>query len=270
MALRGIGSCFRPCRMAQIPKADNLLLPRLSAAELAELARMLLARKLMDDDRRGTLSPMINALLAQSIVLNDRIPVLLGNWLPLLKDQFRQDMADTDADPSLGRFLGGLPSDAARRNMIGQYFLPFVAKFGIDLSSVHATAGSITAEIAATPLRLDMGPIFPIMPEAGSIVLPRPFIVIIFDQILSGRHSPLHLQARRRMETDQIASDAVIRACMDTLAASSSGPVPPPPFQTKRLRRDDFLQSPAHFEMQRLGFSQDEVTAALAPWDLVD
>ena len=42
---------------------DLISLPELGEAEITELARMLLARKLMPEDKRGTLSPMVNAPL---------------------------------------------------------------------------------------------------------------------------------------------------------------------------------------------------------------
>lgn len=249
---------------------DHILLPKLSGAETTELARMLLARKLMPEDRRGTLSPMVNAPLAQCVLLQDRIRLTLAGWLPRLKEQFLHEIADTGADPSLSRYLDRLNDDAARTNLIGQYFLPFQTRSKIDIFSAQNIADAFTADVGLTPDRLDMGPLYPAGPENGSIILPRPFIDSIFDQILIGRHSHLHLETRRRGETDKAASDAAIHAFLENLAKTDTSAGAPRPFHARELRYEDFAQSHAYTQMMELGFSRDEMMAAIAPWDLVD
>lgn len=112
---------------------DLISLPELGEAEITELARMLLARKLMPEDKRGTLSPMVNAPLAQCVILRPEISLSLADWLPRLKKQFLKEMSDVNADPSLSRHLRDLDDNAAQRNLIGQYFLPFQADREIDI-----------------------------------------------------------------------------------------------------------------------------------------
>ena len=87
---------------------DLISLPELGEAEITELARMLLARKLMPEDKRGTLSPMVNAPLAQCVILRPEISLSLADWLPRLKKQFLKEMSDVNADPSLSRHLRDL------------------------------------------------------------------------------------------------------------------------------------------------------------------
>lgn len=250
---------------------DHLLMPELGRAEVTELARMLLARKLMPDDRIALLSPMVNAPLAQSVMLLREVPVALGDWLPRLKDRFLREMAETRADPSLSRYLAEMKDDTARENLIGQFFLPFQPAQGINWSSAGSIAEAFVEHVTThAPVRQDMGPLYPTTPDDGRIVLPSPFVGSIFDQILIGRHSQLHLEARRLGKTNEAASDAVIRAMMETLAASEVEAAKPRPFHTLSLRRQDLAQSFAYAQMMELGFSRDEMMSALAPWNLVD
>ncbi|MFQ6549659.1 hypothetical protein AADZ90_017035 [Aestuariibius sp. 2305UL40-4] len=249
---------------------DQVLLPELGGAELIELARMLLARKLMPEDRRGTLSPMVNAPLAQCAILHEQLPLSLAEWLPRLKDQFIQEMSDTRADPSLSQHLSALEDYAARTNLIRQYFLPFSTAQGIDTSSALSMAEAFSETARFAPPVPDMGPLYSTTPQGGSIALPRPFASSIFDQILIGRNSHIHLETRRRGETNEAASDAVIRALMKVVAEASTSPSEPQPFHTPKLRSEDFAKSFAYTQMMELGFSREEMMAALAPWELVD
>lgn len=89
-------------------------LPDLGDAGTVELSRMLLARKRMPEDGRGTLSPMVNAPLAQSVILEPAIPMHLAAWLPRLKQRFVDDIADIQTDPSLGRHISEMQDDEAR------------------------------------------------------------------------------------------------------------------------------------------------------------
>lgn len=232
---------------------------------------MLLARKLMPEDRRGTLSPMVNAPLAQAVVLQPDIPVLLAGWLPRLRQQFSDEMADRDADPSLAAHLDGMADDGERHRLISQYFLPFQAHQGIGTGAI--TAEAIAAAFDDSPaiptLVPDMGPLYPSLPQDGAIRLPLPFLGTIFDQVLIGRHSHLYLETRRQGGTDAAASDAVIHLFMDLLAATDEA-LTRPPFRSRKLGHRDFARSFAYTQMMELGFSRDEMMAALAPWDLVD
>lgn len=245
-------------------------LPLPDAAVATELARMLLARKLVAGDRRGTLSPMVNAPLAQCLVLAPGTAAALADWAPRLGALHLHEMADRDADPSLPAFLDTLPDAAARENLIRQFFLPFQPHLPLDLGTPAATvAGFSTGAGLALPMP-DMGPLYPTMPQNRALVLPQPFAVAIFDQILTGRHSRLHLAARRRGDTDAAVSDRAIRARLDLLAAQPArGPVVPP-FHDRTLRLQDVSRSAAYVEMMPLGFSRDEMRAALAPWTLAD
>lgn len=249
---------------------DLIHLAQLGVAETSELARMLLARKLMPQDRKATLSPMVNAILAQCVLLHAPIPVALAAWLPRLKDQFLQEMSDADADPSLSRFLEGLENEAARENIIRQYFLPFPADQDFETSSPQSIAETFGATGNFPHSTFDMGPLYPTTPVDGLIVLPRPFASSIFDQILIGRHSHIHLELLRSGGTNKAASDAVIHAFIDALKASSDSRLEFQPFHSHQLRHSDFSQSFAYTQMMELGFSREEMVAALSPWTLVN
>lgn len=246
----------------------SLTLP--GAAEIIELARMLLARKLVPGDRRATLSPMVNAPLAQCLVLNPGTAAALADWAPRLGALYLQEMADRDADPSLPAFLDALPDGAARENLIRQFFLPFQPRLPLDTGTPAATAAGFAPETALALPMPDMGPLYPVMPENGALVLPAPFAATIFDQILMGRHSRLHLETRRRGQTDAAASDRVIRASLDMLAKLAAPGQVMPPFHGPVLRMQDLSKSRAYVEMMSLGFSRDEMRDALAPWTLAD
>ena len=249
---------------------EQVLLRKLGDAETTELGRMLLARKLMPEDRRGTLSPMVNAPLAQCAILQDQLPLSLADSFPRLKDQFAREMSDTGSDPSLSRHLSTLEDDAARRNLIRQYFLPFPSVEEIDTSSAIAIIEAFSPTAGFVPPAPDMGPLYSATPENGSIALPQPFVSSIYDQILLGRHSHLHLETRRSGKTNEVASDAAIHALMEVVAASHSGASQPQPFHTPELRSEDFAKSFAYTQMMELGFSRDEIMAVIAPWKLVD
>ncbi|MFT6605789.1 MAG: hypothetical protein ACJA2X_000965 [Halocynthiibacter sp.] len=249
---------------------DLIHLPKFGAAETIELSRMLLARKLMPQDRRGTLSPMVNAILAQCVLLHAPIPVALAAWLPRLKDQFIQELSDADADPSLSRFLEGLENDAARESTIRQYFLPYPAVQDFEASSPQSIVETFSATVNFPYFTFDMGPLYPTMPADGLIVLPRPFANSIFDQILIGRHSHIHLELLRSGGTNKAASDAVIHTFIDALKASSGSGLELQPFHSHQLRHSDFAQSFAYTQMMELGMSHEEMVAALSPWTLVN
>lgn len=249
---------------------DFISLPALGEAEITELARMLLARKLMPEDKIGTLSPQVNAPLAQCIILRPEIPLSLADWLPRLKKQFLKEMSDIHADPSLGWHLGDLDDNAAQRNRIGQYFLPFQADREIDISSASAMVAAFDGKAVSSSFAFEMGPLFPTVPENGLIKLPKLLMGSIFDQTLIGRHSHLHLEMRRRGQTNELASDNVILALIDVMAASKDDTLTDAPFRRRELRTQDFAQSFAYTQMMELGFSRDEMIAAITPWDLVD
>lgn len=106
-------------------------LPALDDAAIVELARMLLARKLVTEDRRGTLSPMVNAPLAQCQVLVSSTSEQLHTWLSRLTERFETEIADPTADPSLSQHLAHMPDPTKRHTLILQYFLPFAPPFEI-------------------------------------------------------------------------------------------------------------------------------------------
>lgn len=249
---------------------DVVRLPKLEHFQLIELARMLLARKLMPEDRRGTLSPMVNAPLAQCVVLHPDIPRALEAWLPRLQDQFAKELADAEADPSLKRHLESMGDYDARMSLIHQYFVPFQPVDGGELQSLDVIAHAFGAEANIATPSLDMGPLYHVIPRDGSIVLPKPFAGSIFDQILIGRHSHIHLEAHRLGHTNRAASDAVIHALIDALAASVGSNSSLPPFHSRQLRQHDLAQSFAYTQMMELGFSRDEMMAALSPWELIN
>lgn len=246
---------------------DTVLLPKLEHPQVLELARMLLARKLMPEDRRGTLSPMVNAPLGQCVLLHPDVPKVLVAWLKRLQDQFANELGDTDADPSLRRHLESMGDHEARMNLTRQYFLPFQPIYGSEIHPLDVIAHAFGTEVNIATRSPDMGPLYPVAPQDGSIVLPKPFARSIFDQILIGRHSHLHLEAHRLGKIDAAASDAVIHVLMDTLAAFDGSR---PPFHSRELRQQDFAQSFAYTQMMELGFSRDEMMAALSPWELID
>lgn len=246
-----------------------IALSELNKAEIVELSRMLLARKLMPEDRLGTLSPMVNAPLAQCVALVGDIPSLLAEWFPRLMEQFLNEMSDTDADPSLSDHLINLGNDADRRNLIRQYFLPFQAAEGFDVSSAQSIARAF-GEVVAPPITSpDMGPLYPTRPEGAAIVLPLPFASSIFDQILIGRHSYIHLEALRRGLTMGQSSDAVVHALIDALRVLNEGAANVPPFHSRQLRYEEFAKSFAYTQMMELGFSREEMLAALSAWELI-
>lgn len=249
---------------------DLISVPELGRAEVTELARMLLARKLMPEDRRGTLSPMVNSPLAQCVILQPEISLSLADWLPRLKEQFLKEMSDIHADPSLGRHLNGLNDIMAQRNLIGQYFLPFQADEEIDMSSALSMGAAFDGRALSFSVSLDMGPLYTTIPKSGSIELPRPFIGSIFDQILVGRHSHIHLEMRRCGQTNEAASDNVILALIDVMATLKDNTLTDASFHTRELRIQDFAQSFAYTQMMDLGFSRDEMARVLAPWNLID
>ncbi|MBL3597635.1 hypothetical protein JMM63_19110 [Rhodovulum sulfidophilum] len=236
-------------------------LPALDDAAIVELARMFLARKLMAEDRRGTLSPMVNAPLAQCQVLASSTAEQLHDWLPRLIERFESEMADRSADPSLSRHLAQMPDPTARHNLILQYFLPFALPAKIYQHYAEHLIG------AAAGLRPDTGPLYPTVPSGGKIVLPRPFLSSIYDQLLTGRHSLLHLEARRSGQTDTAASDRAITAFLQSLSGegvSSTGTL----FHQRTLPMAAFAASQAYAHMMELGFSRAELEAALSPWIL--
>ncbi len=249
---------------------DLISLPELGEAEITELARMLLARKLMPEDKRGTLSPMVNAPLAQCVILRPEISLSLADWLPRLKKQFLKEMSDVNADPSLSRHLRDLDDNAAQRNLIGQYFLPFQADREIDISSAPAMVAAFDGKALSSSFAFEMGPLYPTTPKNGLIELPRPFMGPIFDQVLIGRHSHIHLEMRRRGQTNELASDNVILAMIDVMAASKDDTLTDAPFRKRELRTQDFVQSFAYTQMMELGFSRDELIKVLTPWNLID
>lgn len=240
----------------------------LDPAETIELARMLLARKLMPDDGRGTLSPMVNAPLAQSVILQPDIPTRLSDWLPRLKHRFSDEMGDTQADPSLSRHLHDMQDYHARWDLICQYFLPFHAKQNVDTTSTDTIAAAFDDQAAVPANALDLGMLYPATPENGAIKLPLPFLGLIFDQIIRGRHSHLYLETRKSGGTDAAASDAVILMMMDVMAANDAS-LTLAPFRSRKLSHRDFAQSFAYTQMMELGFSRDDMMEALTPWDLV-
>lgn len=249
---------------------NHVLLPKLDGPQMTELARMLLARKLMVEDRRAILSPQVNAPLLQCAILHAQVSLSLADWFARIKDRFVDEMADRNADPSLSRFLDSLADDAARKNMVCQIFLPFPPTRNIDDFSAEGIADAFQGAVEYSGQQLDMGPLFPTEPENGSIVLPQPFFSSVFNQILTGRHSHLHLEARRTGATNETASDAVVHALMETMAASRESGIEILPFHTPDLRNQDFVQSFAYTQMMELGFSYDEMMAALSPWRLID
>ena len=249
---------------------DVVLLPKLEHPQVLELARMLLARKLMPEDRRGTLSPMVNAPLAQCVVLHPDIPRTLVAWLKRLQDQFANELADIKADPSLRRHLESMGDHEARMNLIRQYFVPFQPLHGSEIQPLDVIAHAFGVEARIATPSLDIGPLYPVRPQDGSIVLPKPFARSIFDQILIGRHSHVHLEAHRLGNTNTAASDAVIHALIDAFAASDGSNSSRSPFHSRQLRQQDLAQSFAYTQMMELGFSRDEMMAALSPWELID
>ena len=247
-----------------------ITLPALSKAETTELARMLLARKLMPEDRRGTLSPMLNAPLAQCVALVGDIPSALKNWLPRLSQQFIDEMSDASADPSLSHHLSNLESDEARRSLVRQYFLPFQAEQEFDVSSAQGIAQSFSGVGHLSNALVEMGPLYPARPDGSSIVLPRPFASSIFDQLLIGRHSHIHLEEMRSGGTEMQSSDVVIRRFIDVVGAQSADAPSRPPFHSRQLKHSEFAQSFAYTQMMELGFSREEMMAALSAWELVE
>ncbi|WP_148292695.1 hypothetical protein [Paracoccus aminophilus] len=178
-------------------------------------------------------------------------------------------MADASANPSLRGHLYGMQDEGARQNLIYQYFLPFQAHKKPDTSSADTISAAFDAQAAAATMTLDLGPLYPATPENGAIRLPVPFLGMIFDQILVGRHSHLYLETRRRGKTNAAASDAVIHVWMDVMAATDAA-LTQPPFRARRLKQRDFAQSFAYTQMMELGFSRDDMIEALTPWELVD
>ena len=249
---------------------EFISLPALGEAEITELARMLLARKLMPEDKIGTLSPQVNAPLAQCVILRPEISLSLADWLPRLKKQFLKEMSDIHADPSLGRHLRDLDGYAAQRNRIGQYFLPFQTDREIDMSSAPAMVAAFEGKAVSSSFAFEMGPLFPTVPQNGLIKLPKLLTGSIFDQVLIGRHSHLHLEMRRRGQTNELASDNVILALIDVMAASKDDTLTDVPFRRRELRTQDFAQSFAYTQMMELGFSRDEMMKVLTPWNLMD
>ncbi len=236
-------------------------LPALDDAAIVELARMFLARKLVPDDRRGTLSPMVNAPLAQCQMLASSTSEQLRDWLPRLVERFEGEMADNLADPSLSRHLAQMPDLTARYNLILQYFLPFALPAKIYQHHAEHLIGT------AAGVRADTGPLYPTTPSEGKIVLPQPFLSGIYDQLLIGRHSLLHLEARRSGQTDTAASDRAITAFLQSLAGegvSSTGTL----FHQRALPMETFAASQAYAHMMELGFSRAEMEVALSPWTL--
>ncbi len=244
-------------------------LPELTHGETIELARMLLARKLMPEDRRGTVSPVVNAPLAQAVILQPDIPARLADWLPRLKQRFSDKLADTRADPSLDRHLREMQDQDARRNLITQYFLPFPMNSDFGTIAPESIADALRHQATAPAVIVDLGPLYPAIPQNGKIRLPLPFLGVVFDQILIGRHSHLHLETRRTDGTDAASSDAAIHKLMDAMAAHDAT-LARPPFHARQLSQRDFAQSFAYTQMMELGFSRQDMLEALAPWRLVD
>lgn len=241
----------------------------LNDAECIELARMLLARKLMPEDTIGILSPMVNSPLAQGCALHMPIPAALAAWLPLLRDQFFREISDTSSDPNLGQHLRKLEDDDARRDILRQYFLPFQASPNFALTPPTEIADAFGAGASGHPPNLNFNPLYPALPKDGKVGLPQPFVTSIFDQMLIGRHSHVHLEARRDGKTNRGASDAVIHAFLDLLG--EVGPAETlQPFHRRELHEADFAQSFAYTQMMELGFSREEMMDVLSPWTLIE
>lgn len=244
-------------------------LPPINRYESIELSRMLLARKLMPEDRRGALSPMVNSPLMQSVILGNDVSVTLAGWLPLLKQIFRDDMEDYDSDPSLSRHLNELQNEEERTRVIYQYFLPFFPKYGINTTSIDTIVASFDNQVDTSSVAMDFGPLYPATPNGNSIRLPLPFLGMIYDQILIGRHSHLHLETRRQGDTNAHASDSLISYFMD-LMANTDPKLALAPFRSRNLSQRDFYKSFAYTQMMELGFSEQEIRDSMTPWNLTE
>lgn len=238
-------------------------------AELSELVRMLAARKAApaEDGETASMSLFLNAFLLACLGMHPDAVRAAAPFAAGIRRGFLREVRPDWGDGAMARYLAARPSDAARLEELRLLFLPLQAPGTVSLSSPEGIARSFEAAphppLPASPF----AHVHPPAPRERTVAVARPFVPLIYGQVLAGRHGTAHLELRRTGGTDAAASDRAL-ACLREAAREAQGG--DGPFLAPTLRWSDFAASPAYANMMALGFSREEMLDALAPWELVD